>query len=269
MTADLHIHSTASDGQYLPAVMVNKAKASGIECMAITDHDTVDGVDEAIEEGKSIGVRVIRGVEISAKDDRNLHILGYSFTPEAPSLKELCLTMKKSRDERKYRIIDYLKERGVGISLEEVEGLAGGDIIGRPHFAQIMVKHGYVSSNREAFDKYLDTPDFQSIERLKYPSDRCIAAIRNSGGKAVLAHPWQLRYPDDQLEELVIKLKSFGLEGIECYYPRHTEAQTAFYLHLAGKHGLYVTGGSDFHGERVKPGIGLATYELELDWLLH
>lgn len=268
MIADLHIHTTASDGQYSPSEMVRKARGSGIECMAITDHDTVEGVAEAFQTGKTLGVRVIRGVELSAKDDKNLHILGYNFSPEAAELKELCLTMKNSRDKRKYRIIDYLKALGVEIPLEEVEQIAGGDIIGRPHFAQVMVKHGYVSDTREAFDKYLDAGDFQRIERIKFSAEKCIGIIRRSGGRAVLAHPWQLLYTDEKLDALVSRLADCGLEGIECFYPRHTKEQQQFYLSLTKKYGLHVTGGSDFHGERVKPDVQLATYELDVNWLI-
>ena len=154
------------------------------------------------------------------------------------------------------------------IPLEKVEEVAGGNVIGRPHFAQVMVRHGYVQSNREAFDRYLDTREYQRIERQKPSACACIETIRSAGGKAAFAHPYQVGLEDSDLETLVRKLAEYGLDAIECYYPRHTLKQQMFYLHLARKYSLHVTGGSDFHGEQVKPDIALAALELNADWLL-
>lgn len=141
------------------------------------------------------------------------------------------------------------------------------NVIGRPHFAQVMVRYGYVQSNREAFDRYLDTGEYQRIERQK-PSVRiCIEAIKSAGGKVSLAHPYQVGLDDNDLEALVQRLTEYGLDAIECYYPKHTLEQQAFFLRLTEKYHLRVTGGSDFHGEQVKPDIGLADLELDTDWL--
>lgn len=269
MFADLHTHSTASDGQYTPTEVVCKAKEIGIELLALTDHDTLDGLHEACDAGKQCGLTVLRGVELGAAEYRQLHLLGYGFSDPAPHLSALCETMRKSRDERKYRIIDFLKGYGIHIPLSEVEELAGGNIVARPHFAQIMVKHGYVANNREAFDRYLDTNAFQQIERFKAPAEACIAAVCADGGHVSLAHPYQIGLPDVQLEFLVKQLKGYGLEAIECFYSRHTPEQTAFYLALAKKYDLHITGGSDFHGEQVKPDIMLKRWELSVDWLLN
>lgn len=266
--ADLHTHSTASDGQYTPSDLVRLAKARGLELLALTDHDTIDGLDEAIHAGELQNLRILRGVELGAREYRNLHILGYGFSSEPAALTQLCNEMKAGRDERKYRIIDFLHEKGVDISLEEVEELAGGDVIGRPHFAQVMVRHGYVQSNREAFDRYLDTREYQRIERKKPSACTCIEAIRSAGGKAAFAHPYQVGLDDNDLEVMVQRLTECGLDAIECYYPKHTLKQQMFYLHLAKKYNLHVTGGSDFHGEQVKPDIALAALELNADWLL-
>ena len=265
--ADLHTHSTASDGQYTPAQLVGLAKGRGLSVLALTDHDTLDGLDEAVRAGEELGVQVLRGVELGAKEYRSLHILGYGLSPDAPELQALCGQLRAGRDERKYRIIDYLREKGVDISLEEVESLAGGDVIARPHFAQVMVRRGYVSTTREAFDRYLDTDDYQRIERFKADARICVEAIQSAGGYAALAHPYQTKLEDDALEALVRQLTGYGLSAIECYYPRHTPQQQAFYLQLAQRYGLHATGGSDFHGERVKPVISLAALELEISWL--
>jgi len=266
---DLHIHTTASDGQYTPTQTVKRAAAAGVEYLAITDHDTIDGVEEGIRAGALYQVRVIRGVELSAKDDHNLHILGYRFSPDTSRLQELCREMQRNRLQQKYRILDFLKtEYDIELPLKEVETVAGGSSIGRPHFAQILVKRGYASTVKEAFDRYLDTEAYKKIERKKESAATYIQAIQESNGVAVLAHPWQLRYTDEQLERLIIQLKNFGLEGIECYYPKHTPAQVKQYLELAKKYCLYITAGSDFHGEKIKPDVHFTPVELDIDYLL-
>ena len=262
---DLHTHSAASDGQYAPGELVRLAKDRGLTLLALTDHDTVDGLPEAEAAGKALGLRVLRGIELGAKEYSHLHILGYQFHPGR--LAPLCEAMRQGRDERKYRIIDFLREKGLDLTLEEVEEIAGGSIIARPHFAQAMVRRGYVSSNREAFDRYLDTDEYQRIERFKASARECVETIKAAGGRVSLAHPYQIGLGDEDLEALVRELAGYGLDAIECYYPKHTPAQEAFYLTLAEKYRLRVTGGSDFHGERVKPDIQLAALSLNTDWL--
>ncbi len=266
MTVDLHTHSTASDGQYTPSQLVRLAAARGLEALALTDHDTLDGLEEAVEAGAHAGLLVLRGVELGAKEYRSLHILGYGFTPGAPGLEALCARMREGRDERKYRILDFLREKGLGITLAEVEEIAGGAIIARPHFAQALVRGGYTATVKEAFDRYLDTDEYQRIERVKPDARTCIETIRAAGGKASLAHPYQLNLEEESLDALVKQLAGYGLSAIECYYPRHRPEQQAFYLHLAEKYGLYVSGGSDFHGERVKPDISLSALDLDISW---
>ena len=264
---DLHTHSTASDGQYTPSELVSLAKERGIELLALTDHDTTDGLEEAVRAGEALGLRVLPGIELGAAEYSGLHILGYGFN--SMGLEPLCQKLKDSRNNRKYHILDFLREKGCPLTLEEVEAIAGGTVIARPHFAQAMVRRGYVKSSREAFDRWLDTEEYhQKVKRFKVPAKNCLEAIKAAGGRTSLAHPYQIGLEDGALEELVAKLKADGLDAIECYYPRHTPEQTAFYLHLAERYALHITGGSDFHGERVKPDIQLAAWELELDWLM-
>ena len=266
--ADLHTHSTASDGQYTPEQLAELAKERGLEVLALTDHDTVDGLEQAVRAGERLGLRVIRGIELSAREYPALHILGYGIDPRSPQLSALCRSLKEGRDERGSRIISFLKGQGVNLSLDEVEEIAGGNILGRPHFAQALVRHGYVSGNREAFDRYLDTEQFRRrVERPKPSARVCVETIRAAGGVASLAHPYQIGVDGAALEDIVRELAGYGLGAIECYYPRHTPEQQSFYLYLAEKYNLHITGGSDFHGERVKPDISLAGLELELDWL--
>lgn len=267
--ADLHTHTTASDGQYAPAELVRLAKQHGIQVLAVTDHDTIDGVSEARCTGDALGLSVLRGVELSAREHHNFHILGYGFQDGETELNRLCEKFRAGRDDRKYQIIRFLSEKGVTIPLEEVEELAGGRVIARPHFAQVLVRHGYVSTNCEAFDRYLDTEEFRKkVKRFKADSRTCIEAIKSAGGKVSLAHPFQMGLPDDELETLVAQLKDWGLDAIECCYPKYTREQQAFYRHLAEKYRLHQTGGSDFHGEKVKPDVSLARWPLELEWLM-
>lgn len=267
--ADLHTHTTASDGQYAPAELVELAKSRGLSVLAVTDHDTIAGVDEAQRAGSALGLTVIRGVELSAKDYPNCHILGYGFRDGDTELSRLCEKFRAGRDERKHKIVAFLQEKGVELDLAEVEELAGGEVIARPHFARVMVRRGYVSTNREAFDRYLDTEEFRRrVKRFKADAKTCVEAIKSAGGKASLAHPYQMGLGDDALEMLVKQLKGWGLDAIECWYPKYSPEQRGFYLRLAEKYRLHQTGGSDFHGERVKPDVELAALKLNLDWLL-
>ena len=265
--ADLHTHSTASDGQYSPSELAALVKERGAEAWALTDHDTLEGLDAAARAGEALGLRVIRGVELSADDYPNLHILGYDFSPSV--LGAWIESLKSGRNDRKYRIRDYLRTKGLEIPLDEVDEEAAGGSVGRPHFARVMLRHGYVATRKEAFDRYLDTPEFQKIEKGTKPSaEECVTRIKAAGGKVSLAHPYQIVLDGESLDALIGRLKGYGLDAIECWYPIHTPEQTAEYLRLAGKHGLHVTGGSDFHGEKNKPDHPLASWELELDWLI-
>lgn len=265
---DLHTHSTASDGQYGPSELVAHAKERGIEVLALTDHDTTDGVAEAVSAGKKLGIRVISGIELSAREYHTFHILGYNYGTDDTGLAALCARMKKSRDEREQRIVDYLADNGMELSLAEVESIAGGKIIGRPHFARAMVERGYVKDVREAFDRWLDTEDYHAHVAYAKPTAReCVETIKKAGGKVSLAHPYQIGVDDEALDTIVRELVGYGLDAIECYYPKFTQEQQAYYLRLAEKYHLQMTGGSDFHGERVKPDIELAALPLDVDWL--
>lgn len=257
---DLHIHTTCSDGQYTPQEIVSLSKQKGLEAIAITDHDVIDGLKEGAACAKEQGVTFINGIEISLQGNKELHLLGYGIDPDNRKLKETCDWFKRQRDARDSKIFAYLAERGILLDEEQVKRIANKDkTFGRPHYAQAMVEQGYVKSVQEAFDKHLAVPEFSRIERPKLKAEEGMELILQAGGFPVLAHPKLLRLADDELEELVQKLTTLGLKGIECFYSLHSQEETQLYLKLAEKNGLYVTIGSDFHGERVKPSISLGT----------
>lgn len=259
---DLHTHSTASDGQYQPAELIRLAVDKGLSAIALTDHDTIDGVPEARAEAERLGITFVPGIEISVKGNapvKELHILGYWIDIENLQLKEMCARFKALRAEREERIFQYLDSAGVRLLRENVERYAVNGLVARPHFARAMVEAGYVSTVREAFDRYLAVPAFDKIERPKPSPEEGIQCILASGGIPVLAHPVQTQLPLSELEELICSLKEAGLKGLECYYSTHSPQQTRDYLEMAQRYDLTVTGGSDFHGERVKPDIMLGS----------
>ena len=263
MKLDLHTHSTASDGQYSPAEMVQKAKDAELELYALTDHDTVAGQKEVIAKAKELGVHYIPGIEISTQEGEEIHILGLFIDPDNKILLEKCQIFEEDRRNRGKKIVAFLQEKGIDISLEEVQKIAGNGSLGRPHFAEFLLEHGYVNSKKEAFTRYLNTQEFhRKAERIKPSPVEAIELIHQAGGKAVLAHPGLLKMGKQWQEELTTKLAAAGLDGIECFYQKHTFMQIKFYLKLAKEHHLAITCGSDFHGEKVKPNV---PFGMELD----
>ena len=242
MRIDMHMHSTASDGQYTPTELVRKVKDAGIAIMALTDHDSIGGVEEAAGTAKECGIICIPGIELSIEHENELHMLGYGIDIHDRELKAFCEEMVQERSTRNEKIITFLADQGVDVTMEEVAEKAGSDVIGRPHFARVMVEKGYVSSVKEAFDKYLATEEFSKIERKKPSARQGISMIR--------------------------KLTSLGLSGIETYYSTHTPEQIREYHALAQKYHLVETAGSDFHGEKVKPTIFLGKKEGGKEWLV-
>jgi predicted metal-dependent phosphoesterase TrpH len=246
---DLHTHSTASDGMLSPAELMRHAKAVGVEVIALTDHDTLSGLEEASEEAARIGVEFIPGIEISAENNPGtLHMLGYFIDPSDADLVETLSWLRGGRDDRNHLILKKLAELGCPLEWDEVEVLAGGESMGRPHIATAMVNRGYVATFNEAFERYLGKGAAAYTDRDKMTADVAIGRIRSAGGLPVLAHPQTLALTDDELSDLVRKLASSGLAGIEVYYYSHSPEETELYLSLAGEYGLVVTGGSDFHG---------------------
>lgn len=258
---DLHLHTSASDGQYSPTEVVELAKAAGITTLAVTDHDTVAGLREAERAANLHNIQFLSGIELSAAGADQLHILGYQFNPEDCALLELCEQMRLGRANRKFAIESYLQRLGLDITAQEADHVAGGAAVGRPHFARLLVEKGYVKTIEEAFDQYLATDEFAKIERKKPTAQECITVIRAAGGHAVLAHPALLKVSEKELKKLLALLVQQGLEGLECYHSSHTSAQQAEYAHLAQEFQLLITAGSDFHGEKVKPSVFITGWE--------
>lgn len=259
---DLHTHSTASDGQYTPSELVQLAKQNGVGVLALTDHDTTAGLQEARHAAQTAGIRFIDGIELDTKYPGiggRFHILGYGINPLHPELQSCCTGYAQQRRERAERILNYLSQKGIHLSFSHIEELAKGGVIGRPHFARAMLEKGYITNTEEAFQKYLDTPEFQTIDRPKPHPKEAIRMISQAGGLAVLAHPYQLKLGTVDLKTLLSELKSYGLSGLECYYSTHTPEQTQTLLAFAQDLGFAVSGGSDFHGEAVKPEVHLGT----------
>jgi len=248
---DLHCHSTASDGTLSPTEVVRLAVRSNLSALSLTDHDTIDGAAEAAAEAKKAGIDFMPGIEISAEYPHpgTMHILGYGVDPHSETLKSLTKTLIAGRDNRNPRIIAKLQEMGVAITMEEVENEAGGQVVGRPHIAAILHRKGYVSSIKEAFNKYLaqGAPAYFDKERLT--PKQALEMIRNSGGLPVLAHAIQLRTDNDgQLDRVVKDLLDLGLAGIEVFHSDHNPEWIRKCEGLAAKYKLLKTGGSDFHG---------------------
>lgn len=252
---DLHVHTTASDGTMSPKQLVAYAKQKGITALSITDHDTISGVEEAMDAGRLLGVEIIPGIEISVDYKGEMHILGY-YVKETPKFNKKLEEFKDKRDARNLKIIEKLRELGMVISWEEVSHAARGETIGRPHIAMVLVNKGYTDSIKSAFEEYIGKGKKAYVERDKVEPKEGIELILETGGIPVLAHPKYLNLGENELNHLLEELKDYGLLGIEAYYSMNTKDETGLYLRLAIEYGLITTGGTDFHGEN-KPEIDI------------
>ena len=258
---DLHVHTTMSDGTMPPRQVVELARDKGLKAIAITDHDTTSGIQEALEAGESFGVEVIPGVEISGACDHGiLHILGYFIDCSNPELDDKLSYLRDKRKARISEILSKLLANNIFISEADVRRESHGSSPGRPHLANLMYENGYVKTRQEAFDKYLRKGSVAYVPKVKMEASDAINLISRAGGVSVVAHPHSLNIQD--YEKLLTVMSSFvemGLKGIEAYYPQHTSGQTEMFLGIAKEMGLIVTGGTDFHGTN-KPGVELGVF---------
>ncbi len=264
---DLHTHTIASDGSDSPSELIKKAKEAGLKAVAITDHDTLDGLKEGEEASKKYGVELVPGVELSLLAPRgNMHLLGYYVNQDSKELHSVLKSVQDARAQRNPKIVEKLNQLGLKITMDELEKMAQGGQIGRPHIARMMVEKGYVKSVSEAFDKYLKKDGPAYVPKSILTPKEAIEAIHAANGVAVLAHPISLDpNPLTLLDEFVERWVSYGLDGIECYYSEHTPDFTEYCIALCKRFGLIITGGSDYHGKakpHIKLGVGKGNLQI-------
>jgi hypothetical protein len=258
MSIDLHTHSWFSDGTKSPTELVQLAANSGVSAIAITDHDTMDGVGEAMAVSNEYGVEVVSGLEVSViHKKKSLHILGYFMDPVDSKLVAALRVIQEARDERNTKIIAKLQALGVAATVEELKEISGIGQTGRPHIAKLLMNHGLVRSMPQAFNEYLKKDAKAYVPRFAYSAEEAISVIADAGGLAVLAHPIQVDKTLLSLSNLLPVLKSYGLDGIETYYPTQKKKMQKQIRKFAEENDLFLTGGSDYHGE-IRPGTRLA-----------
>lgn len=257
---DLHAHTSASDGSLTPTELVQKATGLGLSALAVTDHDTIHGLPEAIEAASGSDLDLVAGVELSVEDDAGrFHLLGYLFDPNHDELLSTLAQIRKSRAERNALMAEKMRRLGLPVTMDDVRAEAGenAEVIARPHFAQALMRKGVVSSVQEAFNRYLATGKPLYMPKQILTAADAIALLHRAGGLAVMAHPGLVPLNDEALRNRIESLaRDSGLDGIEAYYSQHTPAQTERFLAIADRLNLAVTGGSDFHGAS-KPHVPL------------
>lgn len=272
---DLHLHTYYSDGTMSPEELVRYAKECGVETIAITDHDGMGGLSEAMDAGTRMGVHVIPGIELSTQDGEgvSMHMLGYCFNPGNEALQREVELIRRKRVERNEKLLAALREIGCKLSREDLQLRDGQDYIGKPTFALALVRKGYVSTPKEAFleGRFMRSDQVRRIHREKISAKRAIELIREAGGTPVLAHPMKIsnlikKEGEDfyeKLDEQLEKLKQWGLGGMECYYSGHSYEQTARLVHMARNHKLIMTAGSDFHGLEFDKNITVGGFVID------
>jgi len=254
---DLHTHSLCSDGAQTPADVVRTAANAGLAAIALSDHDCITGVEEAMNAGKAMGVEVIPAVELSAQSDTELHILGYFIDIRNKILQDAMAYALQVRDERQEETCRKLNEQGFAITMDELrEEAHGNPVLCRAHFAQIMVRKGYAESVKDAFNRYLSVGCYAYSNRQALTATEAVSLIRQAGGIAVAAHLHLIKKPDDELREYLKGLIPYGLDGIEGYYTDYTPDMEARYRAMAKELGLVISGGTDYHGAN-KPHIAI------------
>ncbi|MFA5145488.1 MAG: PHP domain-containing protein [Candidatus Omnitrophota bacterium] len=255
--ADLHLHTMFSDGTYSPEELISGSRKAGLSAVSVVDHDTVDGVGPSMEIAKTQGIEVLSGIELSAEyEGLEIHILGYLIDQENKDLLAKLEVLRENRIARVYKIVGKLKDMGVDLNPQAVFDISGPGTAGRLHIARALVLEGKVKSVFEAFQKYIGDRCPAYVLGFKFSPSEAIKVIKDAGGIPVLAHPYLIK--DD---DVISKFIDCGLMGLEAYYPEHTQSMVNFYLNLARKHDLLVTGGSDCHG-KAKPEVKIGSVKI-------
>lgn len=257
--ADFHTHSTASDGTLAPVELIHESARRGLRVVALTDHDTIQGVEEATTAGHEHGVTVVTGIEFSAHVERGeLHLLGYGVDPSDQSLGQRLAELRNSRRERAARIADRLADLDIELPEDLVTGMASSESVGRPHIARALVEMGIVASVSEGFDKYLGRGRPAFVWRELIEPEEAIKLVQGAGGVTVIAHPLSVPH----YRQLIPELISAGLAGIECYYGGYDEEQRAHLAEFAAELGVLATGGSDYHGPETRESRELGSVDI-------
>ena len=258
MSIDLHVHSFFSDGTHSPTELVHLAQKRGLQALAITDHDTIDGVSECIATAMHVGLEAISGIELSVEyGEYTFHLLGYLFDHHDPELQSRIAVLQEARQNRNQKIISKLQNLGIHISVEELHEASPVGQTGRPHIAKLLCRKGIVRNMDEAFAKYLKKGAIAYETRFVYSAIEGIDIIKKSGGIAVLAHPAQITHSSGEMSQIIGQLVQIGLDGLEVYYPTHSSAVRRKLLKIAKRYGMILSGGSDYHGS-IRPGTDLA-----------
>jgi len=243
---DLHVHTNYSDGLLSPAQVVMKAKETGLRAVGISDHDTIEGISEAVEAGGDIDIEVVPGVELSSQcDGKDIHILGYYFDPNHPRLMEYLERFRKERYRRALKMVQNLNKVGIHLTIADVEERAKGQCIGRPHLAEVLMEKGYVETFQEAFHRYIGYGSKAYAEKYKLKPEEAIHLITEAKGLSFLAHPGY-----SITDDIILRFIKAGLDGIEIVHPKLSEQRTLHLQKIAHDHNLLVSGGSDCHGGR-------------------
>lgn len=251
---DLHSHTTASDGELAPEALLARAAAAGVTVLSVTDHDTVAAISRCQQAGRELGVQLVPGIELSCFiNGREVHILGHFVDISTPRLATLEAALRRERDERMAKMVAAMQRLGFPITLAQVEAVAQGGQLGRPHLARVLVEQRYCTSTKDAFDRFLGAGKPAFVDRYKVTGEEAIALVREARGVATVAHPGVSKVERHELA----KLKEAGLGGLEVFHTEHQANAREKYLALAQELDLVPTAGSDFHGDQVTPGRAL------------
>ena len=263
MEVDMHIHTVESDGTYTPAEIMDRALKNRVRVVAITDHDTIAGVEAGKKAADERGMEYIPGIEISCNvDNLEVHVLGYYLNLQDEKFLAEIDELEKAREKRNRKIIENFEKLGIIIDIEKLKKLAPGNIISRLHFANYLLREGIVSSKDEAFMRYLGKNGAAYEPKENFPPERAVKIITANGGFVSLAHPFLITSNADILNRLIVELKKVGLDALEAQYSSFSKTQVKMIKRLAKKYDLAITGGSDFHGiNRMGVDIGDAGLE--------